>query len=127
MIQLLDKYRDYNKLPEDGGGTQPPPEVKEATAVYRSANDIIANWMEDSVEESNEVTPFDELFSAWERWCDDEGYTSKQRPEKKEVKEALIKQQDKTEWGCVLGVKISDNCPNGTKKKPKFNFKPMDD
>ena len=43
------------------------------------------------------------------------------------LKEALIKQQEKTEYGCVFGMKISDGLPNGTKKKPKFNFKPMDD
>ena len=128
MIQLLDKYRDYNKLPEDGGGTQPPPEVKEATGQYRSSNDIIANWMEDCVEESDDVTPFDELFSAWERWCDEEGYTNKQRPEKKEIKEYLKKAQEKTLAGPgIYGKKAAEGCPNGTKNKPKFNFTVIDD
>lgn len=122
MVKLLDKYRKYDKE-----GTKPPKEVKDKTKSYRTSNDIIANWIDADLVECEGFNTFEELYDAWERWCDDEGYTSKQRPEKKEVKEALIKQQDKTEWGCVLGVKISDNCPNGTKKKPKFNFKPMDD
>ena len=38
-----------------------------------------------------------------------------------------VSQQEKTEYGCVLGTKNTDGCPNGTKRKPKFNFKPIDD
>ena len=122
MIMLLDKYRMYNKE-----GTKPPKEVKDQTRAYRTSNDIIANWMDADIIEDAGFCNFDELYDAWERWCDEEGYHPKQRPEKKEVKDALIKHQEKTDYGCVFGMKISDGQPNGTKKKPKFNFKPMDD
>ncbi len=122
MIKLLDKYRKYDKE-----GTKPPKEVKDQTKAYRTSNDIIANWMDADLIEDEGSCSFDELYDAWERWCDEEGYNPKQRPEKKEVKEALIKQQEKTEYGCVFGKNNNDNCPNGTKRKPKFNFKPMDD
>ena len=122
VVKLLEKYRKYDKE-----GTKPPKEVKDKTKSYRTSNDIIANWIDADLIECESFSTFDELYDAWDRWCDDEGYPPKQRPEKKEVKEALIKQQDKTEYGCVLGVKLSDGCPNGTKKKPKFNFKPIDD
>jgi P4 family phage/plasmid primase-like protien len=122
MIMLLEKYRMYDKE-----GTKPPKEVKDQTRAYRTSNDIIANWMDADIIEDAGFCNFDELYDAWERWCDEEGYHPKQRPEKKEVKDALIKHQEKTDYGCVFGMKISDGQPNGTKKKPKFNFKPMDD
>jgi P4 family phage/plasmid primase-like protien len=122
VVKLLDKYRKYDKE-----GTKPPKEVKDKTKSYRTSNDIIANWIDADLSECEEFSTFDELYNAWERWCDDEGYHPKQRPEKKEVKEALIKQQEKNEYGCVFGLKISEKCANGTKRAPKFNFKPIDD
>ncbi|MBD23925.1 MAG: hypothetical protein CMG46_02825 [Candidatus Marinimicrobia bacterium] len=122
VIKLLEKYRVYNKE-----GTKPPDEVKEMTKAYRTSNDIIANWINDDVIDCEDFCPFDELYDAWERWCDEEGYHPKQRPDKREVKTALLKHQEKTEYGLVVGKNKNDNCPNGTRKKPKFNFKPMDD
>jgi P4 family phage/plasmid primase-like protien len=122
VVKLLDKYRKYNKE-----GTMPPKEVRDKTKAYRTSNDIIANWMDDNVIECDEFCAFDELYDAWDRWCDDEGYLSKQRPEKREVKLELLKLQEKTHYGCVLGKNKSDKCPNGTKNKPQFNFKPIDD
>ena len=123
MIQMLEKYVVYNKE-----GTKAPKEVKDKTKAYRASNDIISNWMDDDIMETEGFCSFDELFDAFERWCDDEGYPSKQRPQKKEVKEALLKyQEEKTEYGLVLGDLIKDGCPNGTKKKPKFNLKPKDE
>ena len=122
VIKLLDKYRKYNVE-----GTCPPKEVKDKTKAYRTSNDIIANWIDNDIVECDEFFSFSDLYDAWERWCDEEGYMAKQRPEKKEVKESLLKHQEKTEYGLVLGKNNSDKCPNGTKRKPKFNFKPMDD
>ena len=97
------------------------------TKMYKTKNDIIAQWATDALEESDELTSFDELYMAYEYWCDDEGYSSKQRPNKREVKEELKKMQDKTTYGLVLGKKMSDGCPNGTKNKPKFNFTVIDE
>jgi P4 family phage/plasmid primase-like protien len=122
VVKLLDKYRKYNKE-----GTKPPKEVKDKTKAYRTSNDVIANWIDADLDECEGFNTFDELHDAWERWCDEEGYPPKQRPEKKEVKEALIQQQEKNEYGCVFGLKKADGCANGTKKHPKFNFKPSDD
>ena len=123
MIELLKKYIVYNKE-----GTKAPKEVKDKTKSYRTSNDTIANWINDDLIECEELCSFDECYNAFERWCDDEGYPQKQRPVQKDVKEALLKhQEDKTEYGLVLGDKTSDNCPNGTKRKPKFNLKPKDD
>ena len=120
-IKLLEKYRAYDKE-----GTKPPNEVKEMTKAYRTSNDIIANWINDDICECEDFCPFDELYDSWERWCDEEGYNNKQRPDKREVKTALLKHQEKTEYGLLIGKK-ADNLPNGTKNKPKFNFKPNDD
>ena len=75
----------------------------------------------------NRGSSFDELYDSWERWCDDEGYNTKQRPEKKEIKEALLKLQEKTAYGLVLGKSLKDGAPNGSKRQPKFNLKSIEE
>ena len=122
IVKLLNKYREYDKE-----GTCPPDEVKEETKQYKTSNDLIANWVDDRITECEEWSTFDELYDDWESYCDDEGVNPKQRPEKKEIKGELMKLQDKTIWGLALGKKKSDGAPNGTKQKPKFNFKIIDD
>jgi|MDTC01.3.fsa_nt_gb P4 family phage/plasmid primase-like protien len=122
MIKLLSKYRDYDKE-----GTNPPPAVKDETKSYRTSNDIIANWCADDLVESDEFCSFTELWDAFQRWSSDEGYNQKQIPEKNEIKEALFKLQEKTEYGLVLGKNKSENCPNGTKRAPRFNLKSIDE
>ena len=122
IIKLLQKYIDYDKE-----GTCPPEEVKDETKQYKTSNDIIANWVDDRIVECEEFSKFDELYDDWENYCDDEGIHQKQRPEKKEIKAELMKMQDKTNYGLVIGKKKSDGAPNGTKLKPKFNFKVIDE
>ena len=122
IIKLLQKYVAYDKE-----GTCPPQEVKDETKQYKTSNDLIANWVDDRIIECEEFTTFDDLYDDWESYCDDEGIQPKQRPEKKEIKGELMKMQDKTDYGLVLGKKKSDGAPNGTKQKPKFNFKVIDD
>ena len=123
IIELLKKYVVYNKE-----GTKAPKEVKEKTKAYRASNDIIANWIDEDLIECESFSPFEELYDSFKRWSDDEGYPIKQQLPQKEVKEALLKyQEDKTQYGLVLGESIKDGCPNGTKRKPKFNLKTKDD
>ena len=122
MIKLLEKYPVYDKE-----GTKPPMEVKDETKSYKTSNDIIANWMDDMIEETEEFTSFDELYDDWETWCDDEGYQTRQRPDKREVKQALLRAQEKTTYGLVLGKTLKDKCANGTKSKPRFNLRPIDE
>ena len=122
IIKLLLKYIDYDKE-----GTCPPEEVKDETKQYKTSNDIIANWVDDCIVECEEFSTFDELYDDWENYCDNEGIHQRQRPEKKEIKTELMKMQDKTNYGLVIGKNKSDNAPNGTKRKPKFNFKVIDD
>ena len=122
MIMLLKKYEEYDKT-----GTLPPKEVKEETKCYQNSNDIISNWADDCLSECDDFTPFDLLYDSWEDYCDDEGISSKQRPDKKEVKAELLKLQEKTEYGLNIGKSVSENCPNGTKRKPLFNFKIQDE
>ena len=66
MIKLLEKYTVYCKELFN------PPIIKNSTMQYRSSNDLIANWI-DAVVENDGLYDFDELHSAWERWCDEEG------------------------------------------------------
>lgn len=88
---------------------------------------MILNWFDDRIIEYEEWSTFDELYDDWESYWDDEGVNPKQRPEKKRVKEILLEMQSKTCYGLILGKKRSDCAPNGTKIKPKFNFKIKED
>ena len=83
--------------------------------------------MDDMIEETEEFTSFDELYDDWETWCDNEGYQTRQRPDKREVKQALLRAQEKTTYGLVLGKTLKDKCANGTKSKPRFNLSPIDE
>ena len=101
--------------------------MKEETKLYQSSNDLIANWIDDCIIECPEFTEFNELYDEWESYCDEVGVTSKQRPEMKEIKEALLKLQDKTDYGLVIGKTMAEGAPNGTNRKPKFNFKAIEE
>ena len=83
----------------------------------------IVDWVDDRIVVCEEFLTFDELYDDWEGYCDDEGIHQKQRPEKKEIKSILMKMQDKTDYGLTLGKNNSVGAPNGTKRRPKFNFK----
>ena len=43
------------------------------------------------------------------------------------MKQYLIKIQEKSKYGYVIGKSKNDGCPNGTKNKPIFNLKAIDD
>lgn len=124
MVMLLEKYPVYNLE-----GTNPPPEVRDATKAYKTKNDLIANWIDDNIIETDENTPFNELFANWENWLTDEGINPKGKtvPKRPDIKSALIKLQEKTDKGYVIGKSKAEGAPNGTKSKPTFNFKPVDD
>ena len=87
----------------------------------------IVDWVDDRIVVCEEFSTFDELYDDWEGYCHDEGIHHKHRPEKKDIKTMLLKMQDKTDYGLVVGKKRSDNAQNGTKCNPKFNFKVIDD
>ena len=40
-------------------------EVKEETKQYKTSNDLIANWIDDRVIESEEFATFDDLYDDW--------------------------------------------------------------
>ena len=122
MMKLLEKYQSYDKE-----GTQPPPQVKEETKLYKTSSDIFANWFDDYIEETDEFSSFEELYDGWEEHCDDIGIDKRNRLAKTELKGELLKEQEKTEHGLVLGKKLADGSANGTKKKPRFNFRIMED
>ena len=121
---LFNKYRDYNQPKELGGGTNPPLSVINSSQEYRCSNDSIAMWIKDALDISDTPTPFKDLKTKFNDWYDDEGYNSKNKPQQKELKDYLMKWQDKSKWGLSLGDK---NSPNGSKSRPKFNLKPIDE
>tara|TARA_B100000214_G_scaffold375465_1_gene361949 strand:+ start:5975 stop:8710 length:2736 start_codon:yes stop_codon:yes gene_type:complete len=122
MMKLLEKYQSYDKE-----GTQPPPQVKEETKLYKTSSDIFANWFDDYIEETDEFSSFEELYDGWEEHCDDIGIDKRNRLAKTDLKKELLKEQEKTEHGLVLGKKLADGAANGTERKPRFNFRIMED
>ena len=122
MVKLLDYYKLYDKE-----GTKAPASVTEATKVYITENDVIQKWMANALEECETPTPIDDLMDNLKSWCDDEGYDYK-KIQKPELKKALIKEHEKTSYGQpVFGKKKSDDAPNGTMLRPKFNFRCIED
>ena len=124
MIKLLDYYKLY-----DEEGTKSPSSVTEATKVYITESDVIQKWIADDLVESNDVTSLDDLMDHLKSWCEDVGYDFRKIGKSKaEVKQTLIKEQEKTEYGPpVFGKVPSDNAPNGTNRTPKFNFVTVED
>lgn len=88
----------------------------------------LANWIDENIIECEEFTSFDDLYDNWGCYCDDQvGLWRWLSYEKREIKEILLEMQSKTVYGLILGKKRSDGKPNGTKQKPKFNFKIKED
>ena len=84
---------------------------------------LFALWFKENIEETDELTPLDELNEDWNNYCDEIGISSKQRLEKKDFKSELCKQQEKTEYGLHIGPNAKKPAINGTNRKPLFNFK----
>ena len=50
---------------------------------------LFALWFKENIEETDELTPLDELNEDWDNYCDEIGISSKQRLEKKDFKSEL--------------------------------------
>ena len=73
--------------------------------------------------ETDKLFPFAELYSSWERWCEEEEVIPKQRPTKKEIKTTLISIQEKSKYGFMIGKTNADGAPNGTKRSADETIK----
>tara|TARA_B100001094_G_scaffold332751_1_gene406269 strand:- start:1072 stop:3930 length:2859 start_codon:yes stop_codon:yes gene_type:complete len=94
-----------------------PKSIRMETENYKNQNDIIGQWISESLEKTDEdeVTTFNILWNCWENWFVDNHNNG--RMDKNEVKKRLIEWQKKSNYG------FSDI--NGTKSKPKINLKPI--
>jgi putative DNA primase/helicase len=55
-------------------GLQEPAAVAEATAAYRSEQDIVGQWLEERTEaDSQSITPFKALYDDYRSWCEEAG------------------------------------------------------
>ena len=119
MLTLLSKYTDYIE-----NGTNPPEEVFKETSQYKQDSDIITNWFNSSIEETEPIdgiapTTMDTLYDNFKEWCLSEGIDKKDAPTKKKIKEALIKYQEKSTYKAQWGK----DKMNGNKNSPKFTFR----
>jgi len=123
MCMLFEEWREYDK-----NGIHIPEAVTDKTREYRNSNDIIGKWINECcvatdniVQGVNEYAPteFDNLFAEFGEWCSN---NEEDKPSKKIVKEALKDWQSKSKYGLSISKKMSDNLPNGSEAKPRFNL-----
>jgi putative DNA primase/helicase len=56
-------------------GLRPPKKVADATRVYRSDMDMLAQFLDDAcVVEASEKVSAKDLYANFQQWCDDNGY-----------------------------------------------------
>ena len=124
MLKLLNEWKEY-----DLNGIIVPEAVLDKTRDYRNSNDMIGQWISECcVEEENikegisEYAPseFDNLYAEFVEWCE---HQEEKSPGKRVVKEALLSWQSKSKYGLSISKKKSDNLPNGSESKPRFNLK----
>ena len=58
-------------------GLMVPAVVREATAEYLADNDVMAQWLEESIDRSPDAfTQTQDLFGSWKYWCESRNYRS---------------------------------------------------
>lgn len=62
----LKKYKE--------SGAKPPAPVVDATIKYRNDSDKVGNFMAERLEKSTENSKAKDIYDAYKRWCDDNGY-----------------------------------------------------
>ena len=123
---LLPYWRDY-----DANGINIPDEVKSKTNEYRNNNDLVGQWIDQNCEESDNIvstdgiteqapTEFDTLYDDFKEWVEEEEIRN--CPDKKSVRNALKKWQEKSSYGLSFGKKKSEAGANGYEKAMKFNL-----
>jgi P4 family phage/plasmid primase-like protien len=126
---ILPHWREY-----DQRGIDIPDEVKAKTREYRGNNDMVGQWIEQNCVEADNIlatdgimelapTDFETLYDNFVEWCQEEEITN--RPDRKGVKAALKKWQEKSRHGLSYASKKSEaeGMPNGYEKAMKFNLK----
>ena len=123
MCMLFEEWREYDK-----NGIHIPEAVTDKTREYRNSNDVIGKWINECCMPSDNIkqgvneyapTEFDNLYAEFSEWCSN---NEEDKPSKKIVKEALKTWQSKSKYGLSISKKKSDNLPNGSESKPRFNL-----
>lgn len=126
---ILPHWREYDQF-----GIDIPKEVKAKTNEYRNNNDMVGQWIEQNCIEADNIlatdgimelapSDFETLYDNFVEWCQEEEVNS--RPDKKGVKAALKKWQEKSRFGLSYAKTKSEaeGMPNGYEKAMKFNLK----
>lgn len=94
MKLLIQYYKLYKKGDSEKGilpGIKEPPEVLAVTENYRKFNDIYAEFIIDTIEESpNGIVRIEEIYSFFKKWYKD-AYSDTKVPVKKELKDYMEK------------------------------------
>ena len=124
MGMLMKEWIQYDKF---GIDDIIPAKVKDATKSYRNENNILGQFIElcsvvpNTVEKGITLAPteFEDIFYHFKNWCQQSAYKP---PDKKKTKDDLIKWQRMSEYGLMVGKRVSEKCVNGTNTNPRFNL-----
>ena len=73
FLSLLVHY--YYKIPKEG--IKEPYKVRAYTEEFRRDHDIFTQFVENSLEESKELTSLNDVFTCFQEWCNNKGIPSK--------------------------------------------------
>ena len=127
---LLEEWMKYDKQ-----GIVVPAQVRAKTMSYRNENDIVGQWIgqccvispnqvDDGTGRELAPTSFTDLFYEFKGWCTEQGYKP---PDKKKTKDELLKWQEKSKYGLLMGQNMKEGKPNGSVRNPYFNLKAVED
>jgi P4 family phage/plasmid primase-like protien len=129
MTILFEEWKEYDRLSSENKIVIPDA-VLEKTNDYRNSNDLIGQFISDCCVEAENITigvnefaptEFDNIYAEFSEWCNEQ--EEKNRPDKKSVKEAFMHWQEKSKFGLSISKRKTDNLPNGSLQKPRFNLK----
>jgi len=82
MWRLINKYTDYDKPKNKGGGNKPPKEVAKYTESYKSREDILSKFLVANVlvDMNTEPTTVSKIHKRFGEWFTEEGFDKKDKP-----------------------------------------------
>jgi putative DNA primase/helicase len=121
---LLEEWMKY-----DTEGITIPKQVNNKTKAYRNENDIVGQWIDQCCQPADNIpdkdgierapSNIDNLFYQFKIWCQEQGHKA---ADKKKTKDDLIKWQEKSSYGLLIGKTMAQGLPNGSDRKPLFNL-----
>lgn len=120
-VKQLEKYQEYEKDFEDfllyKKLQDKQKEKEDYLRIFMNLCQVLPDIEEKGV--TLAPTEFEDFFYHFKCWSKNCQYPI---PNKKRIKDELIKWQNNTHYGLKIGKRISEKCKNGTYMNPRFNL-----